>query len=153
MMTRAKRRFLTIAMFVVATLAFLGVSAAGANTAAGDPAPLTYGCPGFPGPPAGGTCLYEPTTLGEPRMGHVHYHERKNGSTFSIPWLVGFIDVNSTGCGVRFYDVTYPGGQFTKEYLFTVYDDTNHCVGSTCYWGYIVPAHLQNRIDRGEYNC
>lgn len=142
-------------LMITATLALAATILAG-SPASADPAggvgPLTYGCPGFPGSPSGGVCLYEPTWM-EPRYGTFHSHKRSDGSAFNIPYLVGFIDVNSTattscGGGVRFYDVTYPGGVWTKEYLFTVYDNTNNG-----YSGYIVPGSLQARIDRAEYNC
>lgn len=138
------------------TLALAAVVLGGSPAAAGSPpggvGTLEYGCPGFPGSPPGGVCLYEPTWR-EPRYGAFHSHRRADGSAFNIPYLVGFIDVNSTAtqsnsCGVRFYDVTYPGGVWTKEYLFTIYDNTNNGYG-----GYIVPGNLQTRIDRAEYNC
>ncbi|SRR6266545_4072290 len=139
-----------LARCLLAIASLFGALLLAGGTATAQPARTSMfvaGCPGFPGNPAGGVCLYEPTNL-EPRYGAFHAVKRSDGQTFSIPYLVGFIDVNSFNCAVQFYDVTYPGGVWTLEYLFSVWEDTNNGYG-----GYIVPSNLQNRVDYAKFTC
>ncbi|HEU5473230.1 MAG TPA: hypothetical protein VFV67_21510 [Actinophytocola sp.] len=113
--------------------------------------PLVYGCPGFPPVSGkdGGVCIYEPPPAGMgPRYGAFHSYRRAYGR-FYLSYTVNFVDVNSTTCGVRFYEVTYPypGGE-SHTYLFTVYNSTQNTDG-----GYLVPSQYRNRVDMGDWTC